>query len=98
MYNDNKVKPLHILLPKRSAYVKSYDGQTKWMHFLIKDDELFEKYNTIWNNVSVDIKKEFDSEPFYNKDVLKTKIKSQGDEVTNFYDKRFLRETLIKLI
>ena len=98
MYNDNKVKPLHILLPKRSAYVKSYDGQTKWMYFLIKDDELCEKYNTIWNKVNVDIKKEFDSEPFYNKDVLKTKTKSQGDEVTNFYDKRFLRETLIKLI
>ena len=30
---DNKVKPLHIMLPKTSAYVKSYDGQTKWMYF-----------------------------------------------------------------
>ena len=26
LYNDNKVKPLHIMLPKTSAYVKSYDG------------------------------------------------------------------------
>ena len=30
------------MLPKRSAYVKRYDGQTKWMHFLIKDDDLLE--------------------------------------------------------
>ena len=29
LYNDHKVKPLHIMLPKTSAYVKSYDGQTK---------------------------------------------------------------------
>ena len=30
---DDKIKPLHIMLPKTSAYVKSYDGQTKWMFF-----------------------------------------------------------------
>ena len=36
----NKVKSLHIMLPKTSAYVKSYDGQTKWMYFLIEDDDL----------------------------------------------------------
>ena len=36
--NDNKVKPLHLMLSRTSAYVKSYDGQTKWMYFLIEDD------------------------------------------------------------
>ena len=29
LYNNHKVKPLHIMLLKTSAYVKSYDGQTK---------------------------------------------------------------------
>ena len=29
LYNDNKVKPLQIMLSKTSAYVKSYDGRTK---------------------------------------------------------------------
>ena len=75
------------MLPKTRAYVKSYDEQTKWMYFLIEDDDLLEKYNTIWDKVSTDIKKEFDSEPVYNKVFLKTKIKSHGDEVTDFYDK-----------
>ena len=42
LYIDHKVKPLHIILPKTSAYVKSYDGQTKRMYFLIEDDELLE--------------------------------------------------------
>ena len=45
--NDCKVKTLHIMLPKTSVYVKSYDGQTKWMYFLIENDDLLEKYNTI---------------------------------------------------
>ena len=26
LYNDHKVKSLHIMLPKTSAYVKGYDG------------------------------------------------------------------------
>ena len=33
LYNDNKVKPLHIMFPKTSASVKSYDGQTKWIYY-----------------------------------------------------------------
>ena len=67
LYNDNKVKPLQTVLPKTSIYVKCYEEQTKWMYFLIEDDDLLEKYNTIWDKVSTDIKNEFDSEPVYNK-------------------------------
>ena len=47
---------LYIMLPKTSAYVKGYDGKTKWMYFLIEDDDLLKKYNTIWDKVSADIK------------------------------------------
>ena len=64
------------------TYVKSGDGQTKWMYFLFEDNELLEKYNTIWDKISADIKKEFDSEPFYYQEFLKMKKKSYGDEVT----------------
>ena len=67
------------------------------MSFWVEDDDLLEKYK-----VSADIKKEFDSEPVYNisicikiylyiyllsKNILKSKIKFHGDEVTDFYDK-----------
>ena len=37
--------------------MKSYDEQTKWIYFLIEDDDLLENYNTIWDQVSADIKK-----------------------------------------
>ena len=55
LHDDDKVKSLHIMLPKTSAYVKSYDGQTKWKYFLIEDNNLLEKHNAIWNNFSPDI-------------------------------------------
>ena len=31
------------MLPKTSANVKGYDGKTKWIQFLIEDDDLLEK-------------------------------------------------------
>ena len=74
-----------------SAYVKGYDSQTEWMHFLIDNYDLLNKYNTIWDKVSSDIKREFDSEPAYNKNCLKTKIKSFGYEATDFYDKEIAK-------
>ena len=80
LYNDHKVKPLRIMLPETRAYVKSYDGQTKWMYFLIEDYDLLEKF-TIWDKVSVDIKNEFGSKPVCIKEFLKTKIKPHGDEL-----------------
>ena len=52
-----------------------YDGQTKWMCLLTEDDNLLEKYNTIWDRVSANIKKEFDSEPVYNKEKLENQKK-----------------------
>ena len=75
LYDDNKIKPLNIILPETSAYVKSYDGQTEWMNFLIEDYDILEKCNTVWDKVSADFKNEFDSEPLYNKEIWKTKIK-----------------------
>ena len=45
-----------------SAYRRDLD-ETKYMSFLVKDNQLLEKYNEIWEKVSNSIKKEFDSEP-----------------------------------
>ena len=68
------------------------------MYFLIEDDELSEEYNTIWNKISSDIRKELDSKPVNNKHFLKTKIKSYGDEAIDFQEKKILRLALIILV
>ena len=48
-----------------SAYRRGFD-ENKYIYFLIKDDELLEKYNKILEKVKHMIKKEFDSETVYN--------------------------------
>ena len=65
-YKDGKyVRPLWVMLPKMSTYRRDFD-ETKYMSFLIKNHELLEKYNEIWEKVSNSIKKGLYSEPVYN--------------------------------
>ena len=56
--------------------------------FFIENDDLLEKYNTIWDKASDDIQKELMASLSNNKTFLKTKIKSPGDKVRDFYDKK----------
>ena len=92
-YKDNeKVKPSCIMLPKMSRYTKGF-SETKYMSFLIKDDELLEKYNKIWDKINNIIKKGFDSEPVYNEKYQETKTKSYNCVIsTKFCDDRIPKE------
>ena len=69
-----------------------------WVYFLIEDDDLLEKDNTIWDKVSADIKKEFDTEPVYNIKVLETKINLMMLKIQILLIKEFLRWILIILV
>ena len=59
------LKKLDIFHPKMTAFRKDFD-ETKFMSLLIKDDQLLEKYNEIWEKVRDTLKREFDSIPVYN--------------------------------
>ena len=79
-------------MPKMSAYRRDFD-ETKYISFLIKDDELLEKYNEIWEKVRNSLKKEFDNEPVYNEKYLKAKIKSCNGKInTNFHNNKIPKE------
>ena len=47
MVDDYEIKAISIFLQNTIAYLKCYDGKTKLMYFLIKDDELLKNYNDI---------------------------------------------------
>ena len=54
---NEKVKPLCIMLPKISGYRKSFN-ETRYISFLIKDDESLGKYNKTLNKVAIVLKKD----------------------------------------
>ena len=62
-----------------NAYVRSYDSETEWIYFFIKDKQVFKK--------NFSIKEEFDSQTIYKKK-LKSKKKEDGDDATDFHGKK----------
>ena len=75
------------MLPKKKAYVKSYDDETKWRYFLFEYYELLKKYSDILNKISNSIKENLKANPSTKTKILKTKIKSCGDKTTDSHDK-----------
>ena len=68
------------MLPKASAYIKRYIGQTKWIYFLNEDDDLLGLFR-----IKPVLTPEFESKPAHNFFFFKkNKIKSHAGEFTNF--------------
>ena len=59
------------------------------MSFVIKDEKLLKKYDSIWNKLSSITEKKFDKKPVYDIKYLNTKIKFYNGNITiAFYGKR----------
>ena len=59
------VKPLCIILPQMDGYIKYFENGSKNMSFLIKDDEVWDKYDKIWDVIKDKLGIKFHSEPVY---------------------------------
>ena len=75
----------HYVLPQMNGYIKYFENGGKNMSFLIKNDEVWEKYEDIWDVIKNKLGIKFHSEPIYEKKYLKAKIREfDGDIKTNF--------------
>ena len=61
------VKPLCIILPQMSGHIKYFECGGMDMSFLIKDDEVWEKYEQIWGLIKNKLGINFHSELVYDK-------------------------------
>ena len=76
------VKPLCIILPQMNGYIKYFKNGGNNMSFLIKDDEVWEKYEQIWDVIKNKLGIKFHNEPVYDKD---HKVREFDDKIkTNF--------------
>ena len=79
------LKPLCIILPQMSGYIKYFKYGSPTMSFLIKDDEVWEKYEQIWDVIKNKLGIKFHSEPVYEYRYLKAKVREfDGVIKTNF--------------
>ena len=68
------VKPLCIILPQMCGYIKYFENSGKNMSFLIKDNEVWNKYDKIWEVIKDILGINFYSEPVYEYKYLKAKV------------------------
>ena len=66
------VKPLCIILPQMSEYIKHFRNGGQNMSFLIKDDQVWEKCKQLWDVIKSKISIKFHSEPVYDKKKLES--------------------------
>ena len=68
-----------------SGYIKYFENGGKNMSFLIKDDEVWDKYDKIWDVIKNKLNIKFHSEPVYEYKYLKAKVREfDGVIKTNF--------------
>ena len=88
------VKPLCIILPQMSGYIKYFENGGKNMCFFIKDDE-WDKYNKIWYVIKDKLGIKFRSQPVYEQKYLKAKVREfDGVIKTNFLGNDILKENM----
>ena len=80
------VKPLCIILPQMSGYIKYFKNGGKNMSFLIRDNEVWEKYEKIWYVIKNKLSIKFHREPIYEQKNLKARVREfDGVIKTNFW-------------
>ena len=60
-----------------NGYIKYFDN----FDFLIKNNEVWEKYEDIWNVIKNRLSINFDSEPIYGNKYLKAKVRKFDDDI-----------------
>ena len=73
--NNDVIQSLCVILPQMSGYIKYFDDGGKNMSFVTDDEEVYEKYNEIWEVVRKLLKLKFTVSPVRDDKYIIDKLK-----------------------
>ena len=77
-----------------TGYIKYFETGGKNMSFIIKDDDVLDKYNKIWGKIKNKLYIKFHSMPVYDKKYIKAKVREfNGVIKTNFLGDEIPKES-----
>ena len=89
------VKPLCIILPQMTGYIKYFENGGKNMSFVIKDDDVLDKYNEIWDKIKEKLNIKFHNTPVHDETYIKAKVREfDGVIKTNFLGGKVPKENM----
>ena len=71
LHDDDVIRPLCIILPQMSEYIKYSDNGGKNVSFKIEDESVYIKYTEIWNEIKKSLNTRFHSQPIYDEKYIK---------------------------
>ena len=89
------VKPLCIILPQMSGYIKYFENGGKNMSFMVKDGNVLGKYNKILDKIKEKLNIKFHRMLVYDKTYIKVKVREfDGKIKTNFLGNEVPKENM----
>ena len=73
--NNDVIKPLCVILPQMSGYIKYSDNGGKNMSFVTDDKEVCKKHDEIWNVVKSLLKLKFTASPIRDEKYILAELK-----------------------
>ena len=59
-----------------NGYIEYFENGVRNMSFIIKDDNMLDQYNKIWNIIKIKIGIKFYGKPFYDQTYIKAKVEN----------------------
>ena len=78
-----------------SGYIKYFENDGKNMSFMVKNDDVLDKYNEIWDKIKGTLDMNLHSMPVYDKKYIKAKVREfNGVIKTNFLGNEIPKESM----
>ena len=85
LHDDDVIRPLCIILPQISGYIKYFDNGGENMSFEIEDESVYLKYTEIWNKIKDILNVKSHSQPTHDDKYIKTKVKTFNSMINTIF-------------
>ena len=85
LHGDGVIKLLCIVLPQMSGYIKYFENGGKNMSFNIEDEDVYLKYNELWNKIKSIRNIKFHGLSIYDDKYIKTKVKTFNNSINTLF-------------
>ena len=87
-HDDGVIKPLCVILPQMSGYSKYFENGGNNISFKTEDEDVYLKYNKIWNKIKSILNIKFHSQSIYDDKYIKTKVKTFNNSINTLFSRR----------
>ena len=87
LHDDDVIRPLCIVLPQMSGYIKYFENGGKNMSFKFEDEDVYLKYSEIWNKIKSVLNIKFHSQPICVDKYIKVKVKTFNNTINTLFSK-----------